>query len=115
MTDEDIRPDVLLADYNLPNDMDGLQVAERLRDRLQREIPTIILTGDISAATLRDIARQNCVQINKQVKADYLAQVIRDLLAPVPSRHPTKRRPRVLEMPGGSANPIVYTLDHNSH
>src|SRR3546814_1702136 len=72
-------------------------------------------TGDISAAPLRDIARQNCVQINKPVKSDYLAQVIRDLLEPAPSRHPHTRRPGELEMPGGSENPIVYIIDDDSH
>ena len=26
-----VRPDVILADYNLPNDMNGLQIVARLR------------------------------------------------------------------------------------
>ena len=47
-----IRPDLILADYNLPNGMDGLQVAAKLRDALHREVPVIILTGDISTDTL---------------------------------------------------------------
>ena len=51
-----IRPDLILADYNLPNGMNGLQLAAKLREKLHREIPVIILTGDISTDTLRDIA-----------------------------------------------------------
>ena len=63
-----IRPDLILADYNLPNGMDGLQVAAKLRDALHQEIPVIILTGDISTSTLGDIANHDCVQLSKPVK-----------------------------------------------
>ena len=62
------RPDLILADYNLPNGMNGLQLAAQLREKLHRPIPVIILTGDISTGTLRDIALQDCVQLNKPVK-----------------------------------------------
>ena len=75
-----IRPDLILADYNLPNGMNGLQVAAKLREKLHRQIPVIILTGDISTDTLRDIARQDCVQLNKPVKLKELTQVIQRLL-----------------------------------
>jgi two-component system CheB/CheR fusion protein len=77
-----IRPDLILADYGLPNGMNGLQVAARLREALHREIPLIILTGDISTATLREIARENCLHLNKPVKATGLTRAIQRL-APV--------------------------------
>ena len=47
-----IRPDLILADYNLPNGLNGLQLAAKLREKLHRQIPVIILTGDISTGTL---------------------------------------------------------------
>jgi two-component system CheB/CheR fusion protein len=78
-----IRPDLILADYNLPNGMDGLQLAAKLRENLNHEIPVIILTGDISTGTLRDIALQRCVQLNKPVKLHQLTQAIQRLL-PIP-------------------------------
>ena len=56
-----IRPDLVLADYNLPNGMDGLQLVARLREVLHRQTPVIVLTGDISTGTLRHIALQDCV------------------------------------------------------
>ena len=40
-------PDLVLADYNLPNGMNGVEVAQRLRHELDRQIPFIVLTGDI--------------------------------------------------------------------
>ena len=53
-----MRPDLMLADYNLPNGMNGLEVAAKLREKPQRQIPVIVLTGDISTDALRQIARQ---------------------------------------------------------
>ncbi|BBK34087.1 protein-glutamate methylesterase [Allostella humosa] len=74
------RPDLILADYNLPNGMDGLQVAARVRERLRRPVPVVILTGDISTDTLREIARANCVQLTKPVKLKELMDVLQHLL-----------------------------------
>jgi two-component system CheB/CheR fusion protein len=74
-------PDIILADYNLPRGMNGLQVVDKLGEALHRQIPFIILTGDISTDTLRDIARQHCVQLNKPVQFKELAQAIQGLLA----------------------------------
>ena len=47
-----VRPDLILADYNLPNGMNGLQVTAKLREKLHHQIPVIILTGDISTGDL---------------------------------------------------------------
>ncbi|MGA3303792.1 MAG: chemotaxis protein CheB [Methylovirgula sp.] len=76
----EIVPDLILADYNLPNGMNGLQLAVALRKKFQRRIPVIILTGDISTATLRDVAGEDCVQLNKPVKLTELTQLIQHLL-----------------------------------
>ena len=75
-----IRPDLILAEYNLPNDMDGVQVAAKLRHALHREIPAIILTGDISISTREDITRHGCVKLRKPVKLTELTQAIERLL-----------------------------------
>ena len=55
-----VRPDLTLADYNLPNGMDGLEFIAKLRQKLYRQLPAIILTGDISSGTLREVALRNC-------------------------------------------------------
>jgi two-component system CheB/CheR fusion protein len=75
------RPDLVLADYNLPNGMNGVQVSQRLRRELDRQTPFIILTGDISTETLRDIALHDCVHLNKPVKLGDLTRAIEKLLA----------------------------------
>lgn len=43
-------------------------------------IPTIILTGDITTATLRDIARSDCQQVAKPVMPDVLLAQISDVM-----------------------------------
>jgi two-component system CheB/CheR fusion protein len=75
-----IRPDLILADYNLLNGADGLQITAKFRDKLLRRIPIVILTDDTSADTLRKIALQNCVQLTKPVRAAELSQTIQRLL-----------------------------------
>jgi two-component system CheB/CheR fusion protein len=107
-----IRPDLILADYNLPNGMDGLQVAARIRDKLHRHIPVIILTGDISTGTMRDAIRHDCVQLNKPVKAKEMSQVIQRLLA-TPRAMPIARAPQ----PGEAASslaPVIFIVDDDS-
>ena len=78
------RPDLVLADYNLPNGMNGVQVSQRLRQELDGQTPFIILTGDISTETLRDIALHDCVYLNKPVKLTELTRAIEKLLAKPP-------------------------------
>ncbi len=108
------RPDLMLADYNLPNGMDGLQLTAKLRERLHREVPVIVLTGDISTGTLRDIALQNCVQLNKPVKSKELTQAIQHCLRRLP---PAARSgdPRSLEPAGSSGTPVIFVVDDDCH
>lgn len=87
-----IRPDVIVADYNLPGGLNGLQVVGALRATLHREIPVVILTGDISAQTMREIAQQGCVQLNKPVRAEELTRLIQAFLT---ASHATAAKPSV--------------------
>tara|TARA_R110000868_G_scaffold102678_1_gene282822 strand:- start:251 stop:4654 length:4404 start_codon:yes stop_codon:yes gene_type:complete len=109
-----IRPDLLLADYNLPNGMDGLQVAAKLRSKLRREVPVIILTGDISTGTLRNIALQNCVQLNKPVKLAELTETILRLL-PVARVATAAQGPHPAPAGTDIALPTVYVVDDDAH
>jgi two-component system CheB/CheR fusion protein len=75
-----IRPDLILADYNLPGAMDGLDVIGHVRKVLNHPLPGIILTGDISKATQARIASSDCVLLSKPVKAQELSAAIEALL-----------------------------------
>ena len=111
---EAVNPDVILADYNLPNGMNGLEIAAKLRERLQRQIPVIILTGDISTSTLRDISVQNCIQLNKPVKLKELTQVIQRLLPPEKAKVPLRAAPPP-KVASDPAAPVIFIVDDDNH
>jgi two-component system CheB/CheR fusion protein len=77
---EAIYPDLILADYNLPKDVNGLQLAAQVRETLGVLVPSVILTGDISSATLREVKQQGCVLLSKPVKLDELFRLIDRLI-----------------------------------
>ncbi|MDO8287769.1 MAG: CheR family methyltransferase [Parvibaculum sp.] len=110
------RPDLLLADYNLPNGMNGLEVAAKLRVNLHREIPVIILTGDISTSTLRSIALHGCTQLNKPVKLDELTRTILRMLPEVAPAAPAAVAPvRDTASDAPSGLPIVFVVDDDAN
>jgi two-component system, chemotaxis family, CheB/CheR fusion protein len=104
-----IRPDLVLADYNLPNGMNGLQVAAKLRDALDRKIPVIILTGDISTGTLAKLADYDCVQLSKPVKLTELTQAIERLLPT--ARSSAEVRPTNVAAKDRSETSVVFVVD----
>jgi two-component system CheB/CheR fusion protein len=75
------KPDLVVADYNLPNGFNGLEMISALQTQLQHAIPAIILTGDISTDSLRKIARHGCVHLNKPMRAPELMRLAQRLLA----------------------------------
>jgi len=99
-----ILPDLILSDYNLPGGMDGLHLIGKLRETLGRQVPAVVLTGDISNDTLREIARQDCVQLHKPMKLRELSHIIQRLL---PRSSPPPTAARILD---GDA-PVVFLID----
>jgi len=79
------RPDLILADYNLPNGLTGVELAQRIRRDLDLPVPFVILTGDISTETLREIARADGVQFSKPARLGPLRQAIAKLLSASPA------------------------------
>lgn len=73
-------PDLVIADYNLSCGASGLDAIASVRQQLQRDIPAIILTGDIATTTLRSVADQGYIQLNKPVKSQQLVGLIQQLL-----------------------------------
>jgi two-component system, chemotaxis family, CheB/CheR fusion protein len=82
ITAKSVQPDLILVDYNLPGSMNGLQLTNSIREAVGSDVPVVILTGDISTATMRDVAAQGYLQLNKPVKLDALTQAVQRLLAP---------------------------------
>ena len=104
---EDCRPDLILADFNLPG-VNGLEVIGKLREKLRHFIPAIILTGDISTKTLRAIAAAECVLLNKPVKLDDVSLAVQQTLgAKQPAPRPLAQEP----VHEASGPPVIYVVD----
>ena len=72
--------DLIVADYNLPGP-NGLEIAGKIEEASARKIPVIMLTGDISAATLLEIANKGHVHLYKPADAQTLIHHIGEMLA----------------------------------
>lgn len=105
------RPDLVLADFNLPNRINGLDLVQTIRERLGENVPAILLTGDISTETLRDVATMNCRYLSKPIKTMELSRNISVALTgqrdPVPL-NATRDAGAMTAAPG---SPTVYVVD----
>jgi two-component system CheB/CheR fusion protein len=109
-----ISPDIVVADYSLPNGMTGPQVIARVRQTVGREIPAVVLTGNISADTMREITRYGCVQRTKPVRAEELTHLVQSLLNK--ARQPIAQKGS-LPLAGSKADvrqPTVFVVDDES-
>jgi PAS domain S-box-containing protein len=61
-------PDVLLVDYHLHDRLDGLGLIDLLRERIGRDIPAALVTGDGSDAVKLAARERGCVVLTKPVK-----------------------------------------------
>jgi two-component system CheB/CheR fusion protein len=93
------EPDIVIADYNLPGGLTGLETIAKIRLALHHEIPAVILTGDISTKTLGKIADAGCTRLNKPANADELTDLISTLLAAQPKPNPNghMQSPKIYE------------------
>lgn len=107
-----VEPDVILADFNLPG-MNGAKAADALRATLHREIPVIILTGDMATDVFRDLTLQNCARLTKPINLNELTQTMRRL-APSPQLARRTLEPRAVN-DSGEERPTVFVIDDDSH
>ncbi|MEQ9491530.1 MAG: CheR family methyltransferase [Alphaproteobacteria bacterium] len=103
------RPDIILADFNLPSGMNGLELVAAIQSREDTFIPAIMLTGDISTKTLRQFAQQKCHYFSKPIKSGALLESIASVLTAgsdiALSQDESKAKP------GISDSPKVYVVD----
>ncbi|WEN16560.1 chemotaxis protein CheB [Rhodanobacter sp. AS-Z3] len=109
-----VQPDLILTDHNLPRGMTGLQLIIKLREKLGRDIPAIVLTGDISTRTSREVALAHCTQLNKPAKLKEVTYVIQRLLASAQPRSTLRRVDSNLtdiESDEPSGPSLIYVVD----
>jgi len=74
------RPDIIISDYRLANDVTGLDVIHRLHHKLGKEVPALLVSGDTDPVLLERIHKHNFYLLHKPLKAFQLKKVIRILL-----------------------------------
>jgi two-component system CheB/CheR fusion protein len=109
-----LQPDIVLTDYNLPRGLSGLQLATAIRGVLHRQVPVIVLTGDISTETLRKVSDAACLYLAKPVKLQALSAAIRDLLPLAAAVERLNAANAAVPLAGGIP-PIVFIVDDDSH
>ena len=71
---QEIRPDLLLCDYNLQGSTSGVATIGDLRAALGRNVPAIVMTGDIRSDIVAPIRAQGILVLLKPFSADELLQ-----------------------------------------
>jgi len=67
--------DFLISDFRLPR-YDGIELAQRVREKLVRDVPTVIITGDTATPKLKQAQLPNCTILHKPIDVDRLLELI---------------------------------------
>ncbi|MGE5320375.1 MAG: ATP-binding protein [Hyphomicrobiaceae bacterium] len=73
-------PDVIVSDYRLPDDTDGIEVISRLRQKLGRAIPAILVTGDTAPDTILRISQAGFPLLHKPLRPAKLRALLTHLI-----------------------------------
>jgi signal transduction histidine kinase/integral membrane sensor domain MASE1/ActR/RegA family two-component response regulator len=79
MKQKDLRPDLVLCDYNLPGPMNGVESIKSLRAALAWNLPAIVMTGDTRSKTMEAIASYGLSVLIKPFSSDELIQLMNRL------------------------------------
>lgn len=77
----DFRPDVLIADYRLPEGETGFSVIQSAEVLLGEPLPAILLTGDTTPQLVRSMAARGVPVLHKPVDFDALNAQLREMTA----------------------------------
>jgi two-component system CheB/CheR fusion protein len=105
-----IVPDLIIADYNLPKGLNGLETITRLQGQARHTIPAIVLTGDISTNSLREIAGHGYVHLNKPVRSKELTRLAQRLMA-TPCPVGSDDAPQLPLLLDGGKSSTIFVVD----
>jgi signal transduction histidine kinase len=75
-------PDVLICEYRLRDDENGVAVVTALRNEFNADIPALLITGDTNPDQIRTIAASGLAVLHKPLREDELHDAICALCAP---------------------------------
>ena len=90
---QEIRPDLLICDYNLRGSANGVDTVNALRAALAWNIPAIVMTGDIRSEVVDSVAAQGISVLIKPFQADELLRHIARLYRESSPDNPTGPAP----------------------
>lgn len=73
-------PDVIVSDYRLPHDTDGIEVITRLRQKYGPDIPAILVTGDTAPDTILRISQAGFPLLHKPLRPAKLRALLTHLI-----------------------------------
>jgi signal transduction histidine kinase len=76
-------PDVLICDYRLSDDENGIGVVEAIRNEFNADIPALLVTGDTDPDQIRRIASSGLTVLHKPLQEQALHDAICALCAPL--------------------------------
>ena len=81
LADGTFTPTLILADYQLDNNVTGVDVVTAIRETLGRQTPAMVITADRRDATRNDVAKAGCELLYKPVKPAELRALMQHLIA----------------------------------
>jgi CheY-like chemotaxis protein len=73
---EDMTPDLVIADFRLPGDRNGVDVITAVRRRLGRPVPACIITGDVSDAVRTLTEAAGVEWLSKPIRPEDLSRQV---------------------------------------
>lgn len=73
-------PDVIVTDYRLPGDTDGIAVITRLRQQFGHDIPAVLVTGDTAPDTILRITQAGFPLLHKPLRPAKLRALLTHLI-----------------------------------
>lgn len=78
LVEKGFRPDILISDFQLPG-LSGIEVIRLAREKLEKPIPAIIISGDTTAPEIQNNKLEKCAVLQKPYQAKQLFQLISEL------------------------------------
>lgn len=82
-----IKPGLVISDYRLRNDENGIEAIEKLRSEYNEIIPAMLITGDTAPDRLQEAAASGLLLLHKPVSNSKLRAAISNLLASKKPQH----------------------------
>ena len=76
LDEHELRFDVLIADFRLRQHENGIDTVQRLRERIGREVPALLITGDTAPERLREAQESGLPLLHKPVAPDKLREAM---------------------------------------